>query len=290
MNVLITGANGQVGRALRATAPAAIKAHSLSHQELDITDAASVRRAMDELRPALVINAAAYTAVDKAETDEAGAHAGNAAGPRHLAEAVATRADCRLIHVSTDFVFSGAASVAYTPDAATGPLSVYGRSKLAGEAAVREVLGDAAVIVRTAWVYAANGRNFLSTMLRLMKEKGSVRVVGDQVGTPTSANSLAGALWRLAQLDEWPAVLHWTDSGVASWYDFAVAIADDSAALGLLPADVKVVPITTAEYPTPARRPSFSVLDKSAAIRLLGIVPAHWRHNLRRELQELAHA
>lgn len=290
MRVLITGAGGQVGRALVASVPAGATVRALTHAELDIADERAVRQALQSFAPKIVLNAAAYTGVDKAESDANAAHAINALGPRHLAAATAALVDCRLVHISTDFVFDGCASRPYSPDAPAAPLGVYGHSKLAGELAVREVLGDSALIVRTAWVYAAEGRNFLTTMLRLMNDKGTVRVVADQVGTPTAAKSLAAVLWRLAEDRAARGVLHWTDGGVASWYDFAVAIAEEGASAGIVAPGVDVTPIATADYPTPARRPSYSVLDKTSTSRLLGVVPVHWRRSLRAVIQERSKA
>jgi dTDP-4-dehydrorhamnose reductase len=290
MNTLIVGAAGQVGRALLRNVPADVSVVGVSRAELDITDATAVQQLLAERRPHCVINAAAYTAVDKAESERDLALAGNVHAPRILAEAIARIPECRLVHISTDFVFDGAASSAYLPDSPVKPLNVYGATKLAGEEAVRSVLGERAVVMRTAWVYSAQGRNFLTTMLRLMAEKKSVRVVADQVGTPTSADSLAGALWICARTWAIHGIHHWTDYGVASWYDFAQAIAEEGAAAGMLPSGVEVQPITSQEFPTPAKRPAFSVLDKRATVAALGIHPVHWRVALRAVLQGFANA
>ncbi len=288
MKVLITGAGGQVGRMLLETRPAGIEAVGCAHAYLDIGEQKAVRDCVQRHRPAVIINAAAYTAVDKAESEPDLAQRINADGPGHLASA-ARECGARLIHISTDFVFDGAASVPYRPDAATNPLSVYGRSKRDGEQAVLKVLPEHSTILRTAWVYAATGANFVRTMLRVMQANGSVRVVADQVGTPTAARSLAEALWRIAATAEIRGIHHWTDAGVASWYDFAVAVAEEGAALGLLPPEINVTPITTAEYPTPARRPAYSVLDKRS-LAPYGLSPIHWRQRLRTVLKEITRA
>jgi dTDP-4-dehydrorhamnose reductase len=245
-----------------------------------------VQRAIAAHGPAVIINAAAYTAVDRAETEIDAARRVNALGPRHLARAAAA-AGARLVHISTDFVFDGRAGVPYAPDAPTSPLGVYGLTKLEGEQAVLELLPTNSVVVRTAWVYAAHGANFMRTMLRVMGDKGLVRVVADQVGTPTAADSLAGVLWALAQRPDVGGVQHFTDAGVASWYDFAVAIAEEAAMLGLLPPGVQVLAIGTADYPTPARRPAYSVLDKRSLLAALGPEHRHWRVSLRRVLGTL---
>lgn len=286
MKVLVVGAGGQVGRALLAAPPPGLDVHGLGRADLDLGDPGRIRETVESLRPDVIVNAAAYTAVDKAESEPEAARIANEEGPRQLARA-ASAAGARFIHVSTDFVFDGSASTPYKPESACAPLGVYGRTKHGGELAVLDACPDS-LVVRTAWVYAATGRNFLLTMLRLMTERGTVRVVADQVGTPTAAASIAEALWRAVRVPAARGLIHWTDAGVASWYDFAQAIAEEGAAAGLLPDPVEVVSITTTEYPTPARRPAYSVLDKGAAVAALGIHPRHWRVNLRNVIGEIA--
>jgi dTDP-4-dehydrorhamnose reductase len=283
--VLVTGVTGQVGSSLAGTVPPEITLLTTSDKELDITDGNAVNAYVRTHKPEVIINAAAYTAVDRAESEPELARRVNEDGPRHLAVA-AREVGARLIHISTDFVFDGAASLPYRPDARTNPLSVYGKTKLAGEQAVLELLPEGSVIVRTAWVYAAAGNNFVRTMLRIMNANGSVRVVADQVGTPTAARTLAETLWKLVAKPEIRGIHHWTDAGVASWYDFAVAIAEEGAQFGLVPDNVLVTPIATSEYPTPARRPSYSVLDKTS-LTASGFTPVHWRKRLRVVLGEL---
>ncbi len=280
MKALVTGARGQLGRALLAAAPAGVDCAGLDRAALDITDADAVARLITAERPDIVINAAAYTAVDRAEGEPDRAMAVNAAGPGHPAAALAGHGG-RLVHVSTDFVFDGAAARAWRPGDARNPLSVYGRSKAGGE----DAAGPDALVVRTSWVYAAGGANFVRTMLRLMRERDEVRVVDDQIGTPTWAMGLAQVLWALAGKRA-RGIFHHSDAGVASWYDFAVAIQEEALTLGLLDRAVPVIPIATADFPTPAARPAFSVLDCTATRALLGDRPAHWRVNLRRMLAE----
>lgn len=287
MKVLVTGAGGQIGRALLRLAPTGVDVCGALRADLDISNARTVERVCAEYAPQVVINTAAYTAVDEAEKQPDAAALVNATGCRVLAE-TARAMHLRLIHVSTDFVFDGCAWVPYRVDSEPRPLSVYGRTKLDGECAIRSVLGDATTILRTAWVYDAAGRNFLTTMLRIMRENGGVKVVADQVGTPTSADSVAAALWRLASDGSPAGTFHWTDAGVASWYDFAVAIAEEGAAAGLLPNTVNVEPIATSDYPTPARRPAYSVLDKRSTCEALGLRLVHWRAALKRVLGEIA--
>jgi dTDP-4-dehydrorhamnose reductase len=288
--VLLVGASGQVGRACALTVPPGVELRAPSRAELDLADAARIQASIDDFAPHVVINAAAYTAVDKAESEREAARLGNTEGPGHLARALAGHADARLIHLSTDFVFDGSASVPYGVDAEPRPLGVYGATKLGGELLVRAALGDRATIVRTAWVYSSTGRNFVRTMLGLMSS-GPVRVVADQVGTPTAARPLADVLWRLATGGGGAGgILHWTDAGVASWYDFAVAIAEEGVAAGLLAGPVDVTPIASRDFPTAARRPSYSVLDKSATIAAVGATPLHWRARLREVMGELRSA
>jgi dTDP-4-dehydrorhamnose reductase len=285
MRALILGAGGQVGRELAGAAPAGAETTALGRAECDVGDAAAVRAAIRAARPDIVFNAAAYTAVDRAESEPEPARRLNAEAPGLIA-AAAREAGARTVHVSTDFVFGGAAEGPRRPQDPPRPEGVYARTKLEGESAVRAADPDA-LIVRTAWVYAPVGANFVNTMLRLMAEKDELRVVADQVGTPTWAPSLAAALWRLAELRA-TGTHHFTDSGVASWYDFAVAIAEEGREAGLLGKSARILPIATADYPTPAARPAFSVLDKSSTWALLGGPAPHWRVNLRADLRELA--
>ncbi len=286
MRVLVAGAGGQLGFELKRTRPLGVELLALSSGELDLTEAGAVRRRVAEERPGLIINAAAYTAVDRAEAERERAFAVNGQGAANLAVA-AREADARLIHLSTDFVFDGEKSSPYLPDDAPNPLGVYGASKLAGEERVREILGPATAIVRTAWVYSVHGHNFVKTMLRLLGEREAVSVIADQVGTPTWARHLAQALWRMAER-ELTGVHHFTDAGVASWYDFAVAIQEEALALGLLAREARIRPITTDEYPLPARRPPYSVLDKTSLWQAMDWEPGHWRAALRAMLRELS--
>jgi dTDP-4-dehydrorhamnose reductase len=288
VKVLVTGAGGQVGRALMHTTPAHVTVTAWAHAEMDIADERSVATCIRLHAPDVIVNAAAYTAVDRAESESALAHRINAAGPRYLAVA-AREVGARLVHISTDFVFDGGSCVPYQPEAATNPLSVYGITKRDGENAVLDVLPEHSVVLRTAWVYAAHGRNFVHTMLRGMRANGSVRVVADQVGTPTSAQSLAQILWKIVATPRVSGIHHWTDAGLASWYDFAIAIAEEAAVLGLVPPDVIVTPIATHEYATPARRPRYSVLD-TTSLAALAIAPVHWRKRLRSILGEMKNA
>lgn len=282
MKVLITGANGQLGGALQRLAPAWAEINAIDVDDCDLTDVPMLRARLTVESPDVIINAAAYTAVDRAEADEELARAINAEAVAAMVEAMAESGG-RLVHVSTDFVFDGQSSAAYAPSAARNPLSAYGRTKAEGEDALR----PEDLLVRTAWVYEAGGANFVRTMIRLMKEREELGVVADQIGSPTWASGLARTIWGLTERKA-TGTFHHSDAGVASWYDFAVAIAEEAHALGLLARIPVIRPITTAEYPTPARRPAYSLLDCSATRAALGDEAVHWRTNLRLMLEEEA--
>lgn len=283
MRVLILGGDGQLGRSLGATAPADAEVVALGRGGCDLTDRAAIEAAIERTSPDVIFNAAAYTAVDAAEDNVELAGLVNRDAVAWIAQAASARG-AALIHVSTDFVFDGMASRPYAVDAPTNPLSVYGRTKREGE--IEALSSGSHLVVRTSWVYAAQGANFVLTMLRLMRDRGSVRVVADQIGSPTYAPALAATLWDLAALGA-KGVFHVTDAGVASWYDFAVAIAEEGRAAGLLPDAVSVSPISSAEFPMRAIRPSFSVLDKTETVRALGRDLPHWRANLRLMIKEV---
>jgi dTDP-4-dehydrorhamnose reductase len=277
MKTLIFGSGGQVGQALQALAPAHAVIIAADHATLDLTDDMAIEPYIRGIAPDLILNASGYTAVDKAESERDLAYAINAVAPGAMAQAAAV-IGARFLHISTDFVFDGTGHLPYAPNAATNPLSVYGASKAAGEAAVA-ASGANALTVRTAWVYSAGGANFVETMLRLMGARDEMNVVADQIGTPTHADSLARAIWALAVTDH-KGIAHFTDAGVASWYDFAVAVHDLAQAAGLLDSAVRVNPIPATAYPTPAQRPAYSVLDKVQTWDWLGYTSDHWRHEL----------
>jgi dTDP-4-dehydrorhamnose reductase len=282
---LVLGGGGQVAGAVVAAAPARHQVIACSRGDVDIGDAAAVAGVLAETGAEWLINAAAYTAVDMAEDHQAQAIAVNDTAVGVVAAAAAA-AGCRVLQLSTDFVFDGQSNRAYLPNDPTNPLSVYGVSKLGGERRILNGAGDG-IVLRTAWVYAAAGKNFVLTMLRLMREKEQVSVVCDQIGTPSWAAGIAGAIWGLIEAQAPGGIYHWTDLGVASWYDFAVAIQDEALSRGLLSRAVPVTPIPTSAYPTRARRPAFSVLDSASTRELIKIPARHWRHNLRTMLDEL---
>ena len=285
MRVFITGSDrGQLHWELLRTCPASVEIVSVSPR-LDLYDSDAIADTLATLKPDAIINAAAYTAVDKAESEPEQARALNAVAVEKIAGA-AQQLAARLIHVSTDFVFGTGNGSPFSTDSPTEPVSVYGKTKLAGEQAVTAILPEQSAIFRTAWVYSSHGNNFVKTMLRLMNERGEVGVIADQTGSPTWAHSLAKALWQALDT-EINGIYHWTGAGVASWYDFAVAIAEEATAAGLITRAVNVMPLTTEQYPTPARRPAYSVLELQETWQALNMTPPQWRTELRTMLKEL---
>jgi dTDP-4-dehydrorhamnose reductase len=283
-SILVTG-SGQLGWELAQTVPMDVAWVSAPRARLDITDEATCRRVIGEEQPDWVINTAAYTAVDRAETEPEQAFAVNEKGIANLAGAC-QEYGARLLHVSTDFVFNGSSGTPYKPYDEVCPLSEYGRSKQAGEKALMDILPNA-VIIRTSWLYSCHGSNFVKTMLRLLAERPHLNVVADQVGAPTWARGLAETLWSGVCKQVSGGIYHWSDAGVASWYDFAVAIQDISLEKGLLTRRIPINPISTTAYPTPARRPAYSVLDKSSTLSNFDVSCQHWRHQLARMLDQL---
>jgi len=287
MKILIIGCNGQLGHSLADTAPENTDMIGLDLPELDITDPTALLEICRKTRPDVIVNAAAYTAVDKAETDEALATAVNVEGPRNVA-AAARDIGARIIHISTDFVFDGKSSTPYRADAPTNPLSVYGRTKRDGELAVLEEMPGASVVIRTSWLYSKTGSNFVKTMLRLMGERDELGIVADQFGSPTWADSLAEAVWGFVDSPEISGVFHWADAGETNWQEFAVAIQEEALSLGLLEKAIPIHAIKTADYPTAATRPPYSVLDCSSTQKAINMQPAEWRTNLHQMLKALA--
>lgn len=282
MRVLITGANGQLGGALQRTAPAWTEINALDVDDCDLTDVPMLKARLTVEAPDVIINAAAYTAVDRAESEEDLAREINAGAVRVMVEEM-DKTGGKLVHVSTDFVFDGISSLAYLPEDARNPLSAYGRTKAEGE----DYLRPQDLLVRTSRVYEVGGANFVRTMIRLMREGEELRVVSDQVASPTWASGLALTIWGLIECKA-TGTFHHCDGGACSWHEFAVAIAEEAHALGLIVRLPTIHAIATAEYPAPARRPSFSPLDCTATRTLLGDTPVPWRENLRLMLKEEA--
>ena len=292
MRVLITGAAGQVGTALTQGAPDWAEVIALGSHQLDVSDEAVVSTTLSRLKPRLVINAAAYTAVDRAEAEERRAWEINGLAPGYLG-AAAARIGAPVFHISTDYVFSGMANEPYVEIAQPGPLTAYGRGKLAGELQLARSCREH-VILRTSWVFSAHGSNFVKTMLRLGRERTELRVVADQLGGPTPADSIASALWQIAQCwrkeegSEFPwGTYHFSGSPISSWHGFASEIFSQAYARGILPTVPEVLAITTAEFPTPAQRPAYSVLDCTKLKDTFAIEQPDWRTGLSRVLDEI---
>jgi dTDP-4-dehydrorhamnose reductase len=279
MKVLITGGNGQLGWELQRAVPAGVQAVAVGRQELDITNPNTIERLFKKTRPAVVINTAAYTAVDKAEQEKELAYAVNAQGAANIARA-AMEHGAQVIHISTDFVFDGKKSRPYLPEDTPGPINVYGASKLEGERLVNDICGGRVLIIRTAWVYSSHGSNFVRTILRLINERDRLNIVDDQIGTPTWAKGLANTVWKAIERGL-TGVYHWTDAGVASWYDFAVAIQEEALDLGLVKRAIPIVPIRTEDFSTSAQRPAYSVLEKKKLWSEFNQIGHHWREGLR---------
>lgn len=277
--------DGQIARAVTAAVPAQHEVVGKRHSDLDISDERAVAQTVTEIKPEWVVNAAAYTAVDLAEDHALQAYAVNDIAVASLTRAVAQEG-CRLLHLSTDFVFDGNSNRAYLTTDQANPINVYGASKLGGE---RHVLADGSsgIVLRTSWVYSALGKNFVLTMLRLMMEKNQISVVCDQIGTPTWASSAAAAIWGLIRTRTAGGIYHWSDLGVASWYDFAVAIQEEALTREILSRAIPIIPIQSTSYLTRARRPAFSVLDCISTRETIDVPAQHWRHNLRVMLDDL---
>lgn len=290
MIVLITGSpSGQLFHELLRTTPAGVNVLDTSSADsarLDITNTKAVMAFVEENKPDVIFNAAAYTAVDKAETDADAAAAVNTEAVLTLANA-ANNVGAKLIQVSTDFVFGSSDGHPFRVDAPTAPISVYGKTKRDAEQIVLNTCPHTGSVIRTAWVYSSNGNNFVKTMLRLMEERGEVGVIADQIGAPTWARRLAEAMWQTVDRKV-PGIWHWTGAGVCSWYDFAVAIAEEGKACGLLSKDAVVNPLRTDQYPTPATRPGYSVLELTKTWDAFELQAPHWREDLRLMLQELS--
>ncbi len=290
--IAVIGASGQVAKAL--TKAAAERGQAIvvaGRPHVDLTDAKSVAAFLDWAQPSVVINAAAYTAVDKAETDQAAAIALNAQGPARLADWCASHG-VPLIHISTDFVFDGHKTSPYCENFRRNPLSVYGQTKSAGEDGVRAAL-DQHIIVRTAWVYGPDGSNFLKTMLRLGAERDVVRVIADQTGTPTCAGDIAAALLDIAaQVDDKKQAARWgtyhlVAGGETTWHGFAQEIFEHAAKAGFKTPKLEAIP--TADYPLPAKRPAYSVLDTAKIRDTFGIVLPPWQKGVAETVRLLAH-
>ena len=285
MKVLLLGANGQLGWELQRTCPDKISITTCDYPKVNFCRSSSIKKCIDSSKPDCIINAAAYTEVDKAEEEKDLAHRINHDAVLEIAT-LCNINNISLIHISTDFIFNGQNFKPYMPDDTPDPQSVYGQSKLKGEEAVLKILGNKALIIRTAWLYSSHGNNFVKTMLKLMKEKQSLNIIDEQIGTPTWAHGLALVIW-ISLRKNITGIFHWTDAGVASWYDFAMAIQEEGLKAGLLDKSIPVLPVPSHQFPTVAQRPMYSVLDKTSFWQATDIKPVHWRVQLRSMLKEL---
>lgn len=280
MNIVVIGKSGQLAFELQQI----LKDTShdvtfLGRDDVDITSTDSINETFSPLKPHTVINASAYTAVDNAETEVEACNAINVIAVKNLAD-YCKQAEAFMVHVSTDYVFNGLKGSPYQTDDKIEPQGEYGRSKAEGEKWVLSTLPNASCIIRTAWVYSSHGNNFVKTMLRLMAEKPQLSVIDDQIGTPTWAMGLANACVYASESRK-AGVYHWTDEGVASWYDFALAIQEIAIQKGMLDNVIPILPIPSSQYPTPAKRPHYSVLDKTVTREAFSSCnPTHWRKQL----------
>ena len=289
MKILLIGNTGQVGSELQHTLPTVGEVVALDRSKLDLSDRQQIHQQISKIKPDIIVNAAAYTAVDKSETEPDLAMAINAHAPKAIAIA-AKEIDAKVLHISTDYVFDGQNYTPYLETDSTNPLGVYGKSKLLGEQGVKENC-DRHIIFRTAWVYGSRGHgNFVKTMLRLGAEREELKVVADQIGSPTWSYDIAEAIANLlSQSLNDPSIngtYHFTNSGVASWYDLAVATFIEAKQLGFSLKIDRVLPISSAEFPTPTQRPHYSVLSKAKIVETLQVYPPHWRESLKKMLAE----
>lgn len=287
--ILLIGITGQVGQELRQTLTTIGDVIGVGRQDLDLAQPEQIRATIAEIKPDVIVNAAAYTAVDKSESESELAMAINATAPKEMAIA-AQEIGAKLLHISTDYVFNGRHHTPYLETDSTDPLGVYGKSKLLGEIGVRENC-EQHLILRTAWVYGSRGHgNFVKTMLRLGAERTELKVVADQIGSPSWSYDIALAITQLISksLDNSKinGVYHYTNSGVASWYDLAVATFDEARKLGFPLKIEQILPITTADFPTPTERPAYSVLSKTKIVAAIGVYPPYWRDSLIKMLTE----
>lgn len=297
INIILCGAGGQLGKALQDLWPSSQLAEqftfsALSHEDLDISSASAIEEKLSRLDANIIINAAAYTAVDQAETDSVNAFAVNETAVAKLASWAAAN-QAWLIQISTDFVFDGAASSPYEPESETSPLGVYGASKRAGEVKVQQLLPNSGTIIRTSWLYSEYGNNFVKTMLRLLSERDELSVVNDQLGSATSSHSLAGVIFamiRKAQSSDTQlaGLYHWSDGGSISWFDFARAIQQQGLQQGLLTKQIPIKAIASSEYPTAAKRPAYSVLDRSKTLADFDCPDLNWEQQLAVVIEAIA--
>ncbi len=291
MKVLLTGANGQLGTAIQSTKPKDVNLISSNRNTFDLTSKLECEKFLKVVKPDFILNAAAYTAVDKAESEKDLAFKINAQAPKNFAE-LANDLGFKLLHISTDFVFNGNQNTPYKIHQSRSPIGIYGYTKASGEEFIEKIIRNPndGLILRTSWLMAPVGKNFALTMLKLMSERKELKVVCDQVGGPTMTHNLAEYCWKVIDLshrgEKIPQILHYSNSGVASWYDIAESIKEIGLNLGILKKNINIIPIKSIDYPTPAKRPSYSVLDCFSSLDVLNLKSSiHWRKALEEVLQ-----
>ena len=290
MKVLLTGGSGQVGQEIIKSKPEEIEIINPCRKKLDLSDYNACKKIVEDHKPDWIINCGAYTQVDAAEKNILLSQKINGYAPASFVEAI-NKINTNLLHISTDFVFDGNQNFPYKENQIRNPLSQYGASKALGEELIEKKISDLekATILRTSWVISPVGKNFILTMLKLHSEKEIIKVVSDQIGCPTCAGELSKVCWRIIELKKkkkLPFILHWSDAGVASWFDIAVAVGELAKELGINKKEAIVLPINTSEYPTPAKRPKYSILSTKKTSKLLEVEPIHWRKNLKNILIE----
>jgi dTDP-4-dehydrorhamnose reductase len=286
MNIVVIGKSGQLAWELAQLTNTETTITCLGREQIDITCQQSIIDTLKKYQADAVINASAYTAVDQAESDKENAYNINAIAVENIAIAC-KKLLLHLVHISTDFVFKGDKGSPYLPHDPIEPLGIYGASKAEGEKAITSIIPNDSCIIRTSWVYSTHGNNFVKTMLKLMADKPELGIISDQIGSPTYVEDLARAC-LLAATNKFSGIYHWTDTGVASWYDFAVAIQEIAIEKGLLIKTIPIKPIRTIDYPTPSKRPSYSVLDKTSTIEDFSQLPLiHWRTQLDKMMDKL---
>ena len=285
MNVLLTGANGQVARELIYTCPDNIKLFAFDKNALDITNQISVKEAFEKYKPDVLINAAAYTSVERAEIEQDLAYKINKEGISNLAIECAS-SKTKLIHYSTDYIFDGKKTSPYSILDKTSPLNVYGKSKLEGEEEALKLNPNKTLIIRTSWIYSKHGNNFVKTMLRLMDVGNNLEVIADQTGTPTWARSIAKATWKFIKEPEANGIFHFCDSGSTSWFEFAKSIQESALKYKIIDSPAKLIPIKSVEYKSKVERPSYSILDCKKTWELINVKPENWRVNLNNMIKD----
>ena len=288
MKILLTGGSGQIGQEILKTKPKGIDIIYPSRHKLDLSDYRACKKSVEDLKPDWIINCGAYTQVDNAEKNIDLSNKINGYAPGAFAEAI-NEMDTNLLQISTDFVFDGNQNFPYQENQIRNPLSQYGSSKALGEELIEKQINaiDKITILRTSWVISPRGKNFVLNMLKSHSEKEILKVVSDQIGCPTSAGDLAQVCWKIINLKKkkkLPFILHWSDAGVASWFDIAVAVGEIGKELDINKKEAVVLPIKTSEYPTLAQRPKYSLLDTRETSRILELKGTHWRKNLRKIL------